>query len=74
VALVDDLESQGLVVRATDPDDRRSKVVEATELGAQRLAEARLAVATATERTFASLTSEEREALAQLLQRVAFDD
>ena len=74
VSLVDDLENQGLVERATDPDDRRSKVVQATALGLARLAQAREAIAAADERVFASLSAEEREALTALLQRVAFDD
>lgn len=74
VSLVDDLESQGLVVRATDPDDRRSKVVEATPLGEERVAEARRAIADADARVFASLSDEERDALTVLLRRVAFDD
>lgn len=74
VSLVDDLESQGLVARTTDPDDRRTKVVEATALGRERVAEAREAIGAADERVFASLSAQEREALTALLQRVAFDD
>lgn len=74
VSLVDDLESQGLAVRTTVPDDRRTKAVEATALGRERVAEAREALGSATERVFASLSTQEREALTALLQRVAFDD
>lgn len=74
VSLVDDLEKQGLVERATDPEDRRSKVVGATAAGRERLAQAREAIGEADERVFASLSAEEREALTALLQRVAFDD
>lgn len=74
VALVDDLEAQGLVARTTDPDDRRSKVVIATRLGAERVAEARRAVATANERVFGALSEDERNTLAELLHRVAFGD
>jgi len=74
VSIVDDLESQGLVVRSTDSDDRRSKVVEATEQGQIRVQEARLALDAADARVFASLSPDERAALTQLLGRVAFDD
>lgn len=44
VAIVDRLESAGLVIRQTDPDDRRRHALNLTEHGRRRLAESRVAV------------------------------
>jgi DNA-binding MarR family transcriptional regulator len=74
VSLVDDLESQGLVVRTTDPDDRRSKVVEATERGHERAREATEALDEADALVFSTLGERDRALLADLLRRVAFND
>lgn len=74
VALIDDLESQGLVERTTDPEDRRSKVVAATTRGQDRVREAHEALAEADRRVFSTLSDTDRSLLRDLLARVAFND
>jgi len=72
VALIDELETAGLVRREPDPDDRRSKVVEATERGRKLFARARVVTASAERETFAALSVEERDTLRRLLRKVVF--
>jgi len=72
VALVDDLQVAGMVVREPDARDRRANVVVATPLGQQTLVQARRAVRDAELSSHAQLTSAERATLAVLLQKAAF--
>lgn len=72
VALIDDLEAQGLVERSTSDRDRRSKVLVPTPAGRRVCAAAKQAVAAAEAAPFASLSAGERETLTALLGRVAF--
>lgn len=74
VALVDDLQSRGLVARHPDPSDRRANVVVATDAGRDLAAAARDAARAAEEQVHAQLTPREREALTDLLRRLAFPD
>ena len=70
---VDDLERAGLAVRRMDPGDRRSILVEATELGHElvgRLAEERRSSA---EALFAPLSDDQRVQLAGLLRPLTCD-
>lgn len=72
VALVDDLQSRGLVVREPDPSDRRANVVVATEQG-RALRDRASASARAAERELHDdLSAAERRVLADLLRRLAF--
>jgi DNA-binding MarR family transcriptional regulator len=72
VALVDELQSRGLVVREPDPADRRANVVVATELGravhAHAAADARAAEAALHD----DLSAADRVRLTELLRRMAF--
>jgi len=72
VSLVDELEKSGFVRRETDPSDRRSKVIVATEEGERVRAEAAAAVAEGQAVALGGLTPEERETLRSLLAKVAF--
>lgn len=72
VALIDDLEAQGLVERQPDERDRRSKVLVPTAAGRRTWDAAKAAVAEAEVAPFAVLSQAERETLAELLARVAF--
>lgn len=72
VALVDDLQSRGLVERRPDPADRRANVVVATEAGRALAAAARESAQSAEERVHAQLSSEDRETLGVLLRALAF--
>ncbi|OCG73304.1 MarR family winged helix-turn-helix transcriptional regulator [Microbacterium sediminis] len=72
VALVDDLQSRGLVERETDPSDRRAKVVTATVDGARLFATAGARVRQAEREVFGVLDDAERAMLRKLIDRVAF--
>jgi MarR family transcriptional regulator, transcriptional regulator for hemolysin len=70
VAVVDELESGGYVVRRRNPDDRRAYALEATEAGSSWLADAREALLVAERALLAGLEREEQEELAGLLQKL----
>ena len=72
VALVDDLEERGLVVREADPRDRRSNVIKATDAGRALHAKAQVQANLAQDESLSALTAEETEQLRKLLYRVAF--
>lgn len=72
VALVDGLETGGLVLRETDPSDRRAKVVVATEEGEKVYAQALGAVRYAESRVLSVLDDAERAMLHKLLDMIAF--
>ncbi|WP_098053887.1 MULTISPECIES: MarR family transcriptional regulator [Kocuria] len=71
VLIVDSLEHRGAVVRRTDPNDRRSKLIEPTDEGRELYRRARAAVDRCTDGTMAPLSEDERATLLDLLQRVA---
>jgi DNA-binding MarR family transcriptional regulator len=72
VALIDELETAGLVRRAADPVDRRTKVIVATSAGTELFARARAVTAAAERETFGALDEVERESLRRLLRKVVF--
>lgn len=74
VALVDDLETRGLVERVTDPNDRRANVVRATTAGADVVARASQALREADRELFDGLSEPERSSLTDILGRIAFRD
>lgn len=67
VALIDDLEAQGLVERRANPADRRARQTVATEKGRRLCGTAQAAVDRATEEVFAGLTEGEQAQLTSLL-------
>ncbi|RRJ88283.1 MarR family transcriptional regulator [Gulosibacter macacae] len=70
VPLIDELETQGLVERTPDPNDRRTKLVVPTKLGRERRAEIEKVVR-GTDITFASgFTEAEHQQLVAFLQRL----
>lgn len=71
VALLNELESAGLIERRRSPEDRRRHTVALTQSGAQRLAEIENALARLEHRLFAAMDSQEQAALYGLLQRAA---
>ncbi|MGE2731037.1 MarR family winged helix-turn-helix transcriptional regulator [Mycolicibacterium vaccae] len=71
VALLNDLESAGLVERRRSPQDRRRHTVILTPSGADRLAQAETALAAVEHRMFAELGPDELVNLHALLQRAA---
>lgn len=72
VALVDALEQRGLVSRAADSRDRRSKVIRPTAAGMELFQRAAAAVRTAEDRSLAALDGPERDQLRVLLRKIAF--
>lgn len=72
VALVDELQSRGLVVREPDPVDRRANVVVATDLGRSVHAEASADARAAEAALHADLSDADRRRLTELLRRMAF--
>ena len=73
VALVDDLESLGLVQRQPDPDDRRTRLVSPTTAGLAMLEAVSPVVGRVPERSMGGLTATERETFLHLLRRVIND-
>ena len=72
VALVDQLEKRGLVLRAPDPQDRRSKIIRATDEGAAVYRQAREATRRAEDSALGSLSPDEQDELRRLLTKTAF--
>ncbi|MCT9931101.1 MarR family transcriptional regulator [Planotetraspora sp. A-T 1434] len=70
VYLVDDLVKAGLVERRPDPADRRNRLIAATHLGAERLAQVTAEIDRAEAHLLAALDDHEREMLRNLLRRV----
>lgn len=71
VALVDDLQKLGLVVREPDPADRRANVIATTADGVRLLTEARAALRSAEREQHSALTDQDRVTLGALLRTVA---
>lgn len=72
VALVDALEQRGLIRRAPDPRDRRSKILIATDAGHAMYSQAAERTREAEERMLKTLTAAERDQLRDLLAKVVF--
>ena len=71
VALIDELESGGALIRRRDPDDRRRYLLELTDDGLRRLAEAESAVQASDAEMLAPLTKAERDRLRAYLIKLA---
>lgn len=72
VALIDDLQEDGLVERQPDPRDRRANVVVATDAGVRLHRIAHRSARAAEERLYSVLDEETRSHLAATLREVAF--
>jgi DNA-binding MarR family transcriptional regulator len=71
VALLNDLETEGLISRRRDPEDRRRHVVEVSKRGTKLVDEVERAAAEVEDEFFGALDEDERVALQGLLARVA---
>jgi DNA-binding MarR family transcriptional regulator len=71
VALLNDLEAEGLISRRRDPQDRRRHVVEISSRGEKVVDEVERASTGVESEFFAALSDEERVVLQRLLARVA---
>jgi DNA-binding MarR family transcriptional regulator len=71
IALLDDLERQGLVRREPDPSDRRARIVRITPKGRRRHGAAAADIRRMEEELLASLTATQRAALVPALRKLA---
>jgi DNA-binding MarR family transcriptional regulator len=71
VALIDELEADGCVIRRRDPGDRRRYLLELTDDGVRRLAQAETATREAEADMLAPLNAAERERLRSYLTKLA---
>ncbi len=71
VALIDEMESLGLIVREGSAEDRRANALRVTDKAGGVLAEIGKAARQHSDALLSALSKDERETLAQLLQRVA---
>jgi len=71
VALLDQLELDGLIARRRDPSDRRRQLIKLTPAGTRRLRSAEAAVAEAEGELLSPLTAEEGRELHEYLERIA---
>jgi DNA-binding MarR family transcriptional regulator len=69
VGLLNELEDDGLIARRRSSEDRRRHIVELTDVGAHRLAQAESALVAAEDEVLGALDGEERETLYRLLQQ-----
>jgi DNA-binding MarR family transcriptional regulator len=67
IGLLNELETDGLVLRRRSTEDRRRHFVELTEDGGERLAEAEAALAAVEDEVLGALDADQRETLYQLL-------
>ncbi len=70
VVFLNALESEGLVARTRDPDDRRRHIVEATDAGIKRVPPCDDAVDKLEDELFSGLSAEDRERLHEMLMRL----
>jgi DNA-binding MarR family transcriptional regulator len=71
VGLLNELESEGLILRRRASEDRRRHIVELTAAGAERLSAAEAAIGAAEDEVLGALTERQREQLFELLRKAA---
>jgi DNA-binding MarR family transcriptional regulator len=71
VAVLDELEAEGLAERRTHPADRRKRCIHLTAKGEAKLREMRAVAREAGEQSFAALSDDERTTLHHLLRKLA---
>ena len=71
VYLIDDLEKAGLAERLPDPNDRRSRLIRATDAGRAKLASAQSAISAAEAELLAALSEDEQKTLRTMLCSIA---
>lgn len=68
---VDALEKEKLLVRISDPDDRRATLLQLTDTAAPLIAKARATMNESAEKVLAALPAEERSHLYEILHKLA---
>jgi DNA-binding MarR family transcriptional regulator len=74
VAVIDELEAQGLAERRPHPEDRRARTIYLTDAGLQTLERVRTLVAQLQRELFSPLNREEARTLHSLLRKLAGSD
>ena len=74
VALVDDLEGRGLVMRTLDPNDRRNKLIVATDDGRDLCEQARRRSTETAARRLATFRAEELDCMRTVLTHMVFPE
>jgi DNA-binding MarR family transcriptional regulator len=74
IALLDELEGEGLITREPDPRDRRARVIALTAAGRKRHAAARRAIAAMEDRVLDGLSDTDRRRLRRALGHLVVDD
>jgi DNA-binding MarR family transcriptional regulator len=69
VGLLNELEAEGLATRRRSPEDRRRHIVELTDAGREKLAQAEFVLAAVEDQVLADLTMDQRGALFELLRQ-----
>jgi DNA-binding MarR family transcriptional regulator len=69
IGLLNELESNGLILRRRSSEDRRRHIVELTDAGSARLSEAESALQAAEDDVLSALDGQQRETLYMLLQQ-----
>jgi MarR family transcriptional regulator, lower aerobic nicotinate degradation pathway regulator len=69
IGLLNELETDGLILRRRSSEDRRRHIVELTDDGAARLTQAEAALAAAEDEVLSALDADQRETLYSLLQQ-----
>lgn len=70
VALVDDLERAGLVLRQPDPDDRRTRLITVTEAGLSLLAQIEAVAQRVQDEVLEALAPDQRARFVRMLQQI----
>lgn len=68
--ILDRMESDGLIARKVNPDDRRARLTSLTKAGREKLERLAPTTAVLREKLFAPLTKDEREMFYDLLERI----
>jgi DNA-binding MarR family transcriptional regulator len=71
VGLLNELETEGLILRRRASEDRRRHIVELTPAGSERLSAAEAAIGAAEDEVLGALTERQREQLFELLRKAA---
>lgn len=74
IPVLDELESQGLILRRPDPDDRRVRLLEITDTGRAAKNAAQTAIQRGEERWLQKLSADDRRVFVRALQQLASND
>src|SRR5579859_1067006 len=71
IAILDELQQNGLIERVPDPEDRRARLLEITKAGRQRKDAVQAAIQTGEERWLGTLSAADRATFLRVLQELS---